>query len=137
MRWSQLKKLIESLFDPSLNLQIHCTVHRSEGGPNIGRYWIVLNKETIWEEPRKVIPSLVAGTANPVATEITAVLRDYLDTPREEILTKAFAADKWGLVEVLRAADRRVGKRRLMELQGEAQSLAAGQIIEARLGAND
>lgn len=133
MRWSKLKKLLEALFDPALDLQIHCTVHRSEGGPNIGRYWFVLDNVIIWEEPKKVIPSLVAGTENPVATEITAVLREYLDTPKDDLLKRDFRADRWGLVDVLRAADRRVGKRRLMELRESTQCMAAWEVVDRRL----
>lgn len=133
MRWSKLKKLLEELFDPALDLRIHCTVHRSEGGPDIGRYWVVLDKETIWEEPRKVIPSLVAGSANPVAAEITPILREYLDTPKDALLTHSFAGDRWGIVDILRSADRRVGKRRLVELRETTHVEAAHLIIDRRL----
>ena len=125
MRWSQLKGLLEALWDENLDLKMHCTVHRGPDGLAIGRYWIVFKGQTIWEEPRDVASFLKAGRGNSVATEITAVLRQYLDTPKDELLSAAFPGDRWGLTEVLLAADRRIGKRRLVELKSKCASAAA------------
>lgn len=131
MRWSQLRGLLTELFDPELELQVHCTVHRGEE-VSIGRYWFILDGKTIWEIPRRVAPDIAAGRPNTVATEITALFREYLDTPREQLLTRPFEGDQWGVTEILKAADRRIGKRRLREIE-PLLSPPAQLIIRKRL----
>jgi hypothetical protein len=132
MRWSKLRKLLTELFDPELDLQIHCTSHRGEEIA-IGRYWFVLDGETIWEVPRRVAPDLAAGIENPVASRVTAILREYLDTPRDDLPGKKFEGDEWGLADLLRAADRRIGKRRLEQLTRADLPQAARKVVEKRL----
>ncbi len=44
----------------------------------------------------------------PYLTDICSIsdlLREYIDTPKAELLTKQFTSDKWGLVNILRAVD--------------------------------
>jgi hypothetical protein len=132
MRWSALKKLLEELFDPELKLSIFCTVHRGRGGPDIGRYWITLDGDTIWEVPRDVHKLTESKAAEPVATEITAVLREYLDCSKEDLFSKRFDGDRWRLTDVLRAADRRIGKRRFVELVERGITPAGFLVLQAR-----
>ena len=51
-----------------------------------------------------------------VISEISNLIREYIDTGKEELLNKEFINDKWELTNILKAADRRIGKRRLNEL---------------------
>ncbi len=113
MRWSSLKKLLQDLLDPALDIEIHCTAYRGEDGNNIGRYWINLDGDMVWEVPKQISKQLRAGTGNTVASKITQILRDYLDTPKDQILIREFPSDIWGITDILKASDRRVGKRRL------------------------
>jgi hypothetical protein len=46
---------------------------------------------------------------------------------------KHFENDAWGLVNILKSADRRIGKRRLRELKSKTHNRAAHKIIEERL----
>ncbi|MCV5696772.1 hypothetical protein OFN29_31400, partial [Escherichia coli] len=67
----------------------------------------------------------------PYLTDICSIsdlLREYIDTPKAELLTKQFTSDKWGLVNILRAADRRIGMRRLDQLQHKTHNIAALKI---------
>lgn len=132
MRWSALKKLLEELFDPELKLSICCTVHRGHGGPDIGRYWITLDGDTIWEVPRDAHKLIESGASEPVATEVTAVLREYLDCPKEDFFSRRFERDRWGLTDILRAADRRIGKRRFAELVERGIPPAGFLVLQAR-----
>ena len=133
MRWSQLQKQIEALFDESLDLRVRCTVQRGESGERIGRYWFVLNGETIWDEPRHVSQMLKAGEQNSDASAMGEIIREYLELPKDALMDYAPPLDRWGLADILRAADRRIGKRRLGDLKAKVQTPAALQIIAARL----
>ena len=53
------------------------------------------------------------------------MLREYIDTPSSELMTKKFEGDHWGLTDILRAADRRIGRRRLAELAEVVSNPAA------------
>jgi hypothetical protein len=48
-------------------------------------------------------------------------------------LIKVFENDHWGLIDILRAADKRIGIRRLNELTNTYNNKAAFKIIETRL----
>jgi len=137
MRWSQLRVQIEALFDPALKLQLHCTAQRGEDGASIGRYWFVLNKENIWDEPQRISRMLVEGSPNSDASIMGAIIREYLGLSREALLEYLHPDDRWGLVEVLQAADRRIGKRRLPAMKSRFSCRAALRILEQRLCEHD
>jgi hypothetical protein len=65
--------------------------------------------------------------------DISNLIRDYVDTSREALLQKSFDHDHWGLTDILKAADRRIGKRRLAELREMVRNDAALKVIDARL----
>jgi hypothetical protein len=113
VRWSHLRQLVKELWDPALDLDIHCAVERGTGGPPVGRYWITLDREKIWEAPQRASEKRDEERRDETASEVTAVLREYLDTPKDELFEKRFEGDRWELTNVLKAADRRIGKRRL------------------------
>ncbi|MCO6430639.1 MAG: hypothetical protein J5J00_07235 [Deltaproteobacteria bacterium] len=132
MRWSQLKKRIEELFDPELSLSVFCTVQRGPSN-SIGRIWFKCSKEVVWDEPRNVSKRVSAGETNDDVSTMTSIMREYLALPREEIFTFNSPLDSWGLVEMLKAADRRIGKRRLTDLKANTKGRAALQLIIRRL----
>jgi hypothetical protein len=136
MRWSRLQGLVHEIWSQDLELRIHCTFYALSGTARIGRYWITLGSEIIWDVPRDFPEERAKGTYNPFASEISALLRAYLDTPRAELLTRAFPADRWSLIEILRVADRRIGSARLFGLREALSSPAARRILELRLAAD-
>ncbi len=114
------------------------------GTTGIPRYWITLGKEIIWDYPKQFV-SLGYLDRHllerpypfrwPYATdisEISCLIREYLDTPRSQILSKPFAHDIWGIVNILRATDRRVGSRQWEALKQSASSEAVNKILAIR-----
>jgi hypothetical protein len=112
------------------------------GSTGLPRYWITLNKETIWDYPKQfatkngVVKNLSGFEAQyPYVTDvgdISELVREYIDTPKVEIFNKVFNDDRWGLINILRAADRRIGRRRLDDLKEKTHNIAAHKVIKAR-----
>jgi hypothetical protein len=59
------------------------------------------------------------------------IIREYIDTPISELLVKSFENDHWGLTGILRAADYRIGKTRLLILKG--RNSVVDKVINRRL----
>jgi hypothetical protein len=146
-RWSKLQSAFYRVVSPDVRLQLQCRVVRmnsARGSTNLPRYWITLGKETIWSYPdqfaiagggtKRVDSSKI--TYYPFVTDVPAIselIREYVDTPVSELLSKQFASDHWGLVNILRAADRRIGQRQLPRLRRKVHNIAALKVIDARL----
>lgn len=149
-RWSKLQKELYLILDPRIDLQLHCSIYRMEsqrGSTDLPRYWITLNSEILFDYPsqfadqpgglRVTLPRGIT-VHYPYMTDISdisALIRAYIDTPPEQLLTKSFDQDRWGLIDLLRAADRRVGKRRLKSFANSHPHPAIQKIIAARLAA--
>ncbi|MBW7571942.1 SF0329 family protein [Caproiciproducens faecalis] len=150
--WSKLQKEIDSILDQNIDLQFHCTVYRKKGGWNSGmnmfpKYWFVLNREIIWNYPDDFTDILNHDTGNDepfsiypdygnTKTNIPHLICEYLNTPRNELLTKNFQYDIWGLTNLLLAADRRIGKRRFRQLCQKTASAAVDKVLGARENAS-
>jgi hypothetical protein len=121
------------------------------GDKNLPRYWITLGKEIIRDYPKDFKNKTMADARSCLedsrinrfllrdlyphsreAPTVSDVIREYIETPKEELLTKSFEHDRWGLTDILRAADRRIGKRRLLALK-LLHNTAVTKIIDARL----
>ena len=113
------------------------------------RYFITLAGEIIFDYPKDFalkdgrIKSLAQGGA-PLAkiypydsgiSGIGELIREYIDTPKDELFKKHFDADEWGLANILKAADKRIGKRRLQILAKNKKNQAMQKVIAARLEA--
>ncbi len=106
------------------------------GTTGIPRYWITLGKEIIWDYPKDFVSRGYLDRHLPYPwpyrtdiSEISCLIREYLDTPRSQILLEPFENDLWGIVNILRAADRRVGSRQWDELERSATSEAVTKIL--------
>ena len=157
-RWSKLGRDIKALFAPGLPLQIHCNARPPnckfpQGTTRFPRYWITLGKETIFDYPSDFLElidheaadwemsrsdasgQITVWNSYPFekhgVSEISCLIRDYIDRPKEALM-EPFENDRWGLADILRAADRRIGKQRLREMQTE--NPGARKIISLRLG---
>ena len=145
-RWSKLQSALYRITDPAIRFQIQCRVVRMDstyGSTDLPRYWITLGKETIWSYPGQfVVPGGATRrvdsprlTHYPYTTDVPAIsdlIRDYIDTPVADRLTKQFTNDHWGLVNILRAADRRIGQRQLPLLRRKIHNLAALKVLDLR-----
>jgi hypothetical protein len=141
--WSKLQRQVYLIIDPTIKFQIQCRVYAMDskfGHTGLPRYWITLGRETIWDYPRQFIdaphPEREHPSHYPYGTDISAIselLREYLDTPREELLSKQFENDHWGLINILRAADIRIGSRQWPRLMKKTHNSAALKVLERRM----
>lgn len=138
MMWSKLQKQLYKIMDPTVKFQMHCSVFKTKSAWNAGQkagiskkkesiphYWITVNGETVWDFPNNYIDndSLVDGFTIKETyfypdnyTWVADVLRNYINTPKEKLLTIEFDNDKFGLVDVLRKYDRRISKNKRKDM---------------------
>lgn len=143
-RWSKLKKSIEDLFAPGLPLQIHCTAIRTtlhnEGSlaEVLGVFKVCLGKNVIWNFPRQFVneETVYPDGGNQYSfgvRDLNELLRDYLDTPKRILLEKEFARDVFGLTNILKAADRRLGLERLETYFKNCEQESLRRVLSTRL----
>lgn len=65
-------------------------------------------------------------------SDISQVIENYVQRPESEIMDPV-DGDVWGLVDILRVCDRRVGRRRLEKLLDSTDDEVLRMIIERRL----
>lgn len=143
-RWSKLQRDLYNVIAPEIDLQIHCAVYRMDsqcGRTSLPRCWITLGRQIVWDYPKQFVDRPTGENTPisyyPYSTDMSAIsdlIREYIMTPSKDILSKHFKNDHWGLVNILRAADRRVGERRLHLLRRKTHNKAALMIIARRLG---
>jgi hypothetical protein len=134
-RWSKLEKRISNLVADNINFAVKCTVYHYRGkhGPrHVPRYWITFNKEIIWEFPGEYYDGWWGVFHN-----ISKLIEEYIDTPRNELLCKQFKNDESHITDILKAVDRRIGKKSLLKLKEKIDTPAARKIINYRLGATE
>jgi len=145
-RWSKLQSALYRLIDPTIRFQLQCRVVRmnsAHGRTDLPRYWITVGKEVIWDYPGQfALPgggtkrsdgNFVAGYPhNTDVALISDLIRDYIDMPVAELLTRQFSTDHWGLVNILRAADRRIGQRQWPRLKRKIHNIGALRVLAIR-----
>jgi hypothetical protein len=141
--WSKLQREFYLLRAEGLDFQLQCRAYRMDserGSTNCPRYWITLGKEIVWDYPKDFIKEIHPNRKNPKSypyltdtPDISNLIREYMDTPKNEIMTKIFENDYWGLINILRAADKRIGRKRLSDLKNNTINKAAQKVMEARL----
>ena len=120
---SKLKKKIESLWSPNLDMQIHANYYQKA---HAERWWIALNGEIVWDFPAPFVGYnrlTPMGARLPMIQHfgsfecqiIKNIVVPFMTTPVDELLIAKFDHDEWELGDILRAADRRLGKKRLRE----------------------
>ena len=65
-------------------------------------------------------------------SDISDVIEAYIECPENELM-QPFTDDKWGITDILRACDRRIGKQRLIQMHDETENAVVREIIEKRL----
>jgi hypothetical protein len=129
--WSKLRRQVYTILEPELNLQLYCTFYISDRDYKAGpftspRHWITLEKEIIWDFPSyflewkhpnvpKTLKYLESGHGlwGDFGSAPAQLMLEYLSTPVNQLLARVFSLDYWGLMNILRAGDRRIGQRRL------------------------
>lgn len=125
--WSKLQREIYKLLDPAVPMQIQCRAYRMPGSqshnPQIPRYWVTLDQEIIFDYPANATREQKFTMYDHVP-QISQTLREYIDTPLAGLLNKEFTADTFKITDLLKAADRRIGKAKLLAWgQGKPESV--------------
>jgi hypothetical protein len=150
--FTKLEKIIEQLFYPNLKLKIKCFSYTA-GKNAIPRFYLQLDKEIIWDFPKdfeiKEIPFYSWADDN----HISELIREYIDTPLDELLNKEFKLEKvsfinhgnydgnakeynidYKLTELFKAADRRLGKEKLLSWHKKINNSKVDLILLKRFG---
>ena len=141
-RWSKLQKRLYNLMDTNIDFQIHCALYEMNSndgwhGNKLPRYFIKIGKDIVFDYPKdfdtkKSYKSNVYPWITDIS-EISNVIEEYIQCPESEILNN-FENDKWGITDILRVCDRRIGKRRLHELKSTITDEVLLGIIQRRIG---
>ena len=144
-QFSFLKKKLENLFCLELRVQFYAEVIRIKGScsTTMPRYYLTLDSEVIWDYPKhfKKIERL-HGSWWTCGQRISALVKDYVNTPVKELLVKEFDDNRCqsrfindiplGLVELFLACDRRLGKERLLAWAKQIEIPTVHDILKRR-----
>ena len=161
-KFSKLKKEIEKLFDQKLDMQFCCSAYpmRPKNGyatRSIPRFYVKIGKDIIWDFPKdfEVEPRSSEWCSD---NGISALVREYIDTPVAELLSKEFSGEfrtlshrpprkghpkKFrirhsdmevvkSLTDIFKTADRRVGKQKLYIWAANSETPQVEIIMNAR-----
>ena len=140
-RWSKLQSRVYNLMDESINFQIHCAVYEMNSndgwhGNKLPRYFITVDKDIVFDYPKDFDTTEKYGfNSYPWDTdisEISDIIEEYIQSPMSKLLN-VFDNDKWGITDILRVCDRRIGIRRLLEMKDTIDNEILLGIIERRL----
>jgi hypothetical protein len=141
--WSKLEKRLRALPDPALDLRFRFTVYRQEkvATPHPAdpacKFWITLGKTTLWAVPsdrHSGDHAQVDYNSRRGPAWLLEIAWDYLALPRDELLGWAPEWNGWGLVDLLKACDRRIGTRRFDALRAVIAEPAALHLLDLRAG---
>ena len=85
------------------------------GSADLPRYWITIGKEIVFDYPKQFINDQ-ENKNYPYETQISDIsncIREYIDCPVNMLPEKQFQNDLWGLTDILKVVDKRLGKERL------------------------
>lgn len=142
-RWSKLQRRLYSLMDPAAEVQLHCALYEMNSnngyhGNKLPRYFITVGKEIVFDYPKDFDTTRNYGrNSYPWDTEISDIsdlIEAYIQRPEKELM-QPLEGDVWGLADILRACDRRVGKRRLQTLRDTTENERLLRIMDRRIGA--
>ena len=139
-RWSKLQERVYNIVDPELNFQIHCALYEMNSndgwhGEKLPRYWITIGKEIVFDYPRMFNTFERYGfNSYPWYNDISCIsdlIEGYIERPKEKLM-EPFENDSFGITNILRVCDRRIGKRRLKKIYDNVDNDVIKRIIELR-----
>lgn len=126
--------------EPSAEFQIHCALYEMNSndgyhGSKLPRYFITVGKDIVFDYPKDFDTTNKHGVTsypwNPAVSKISGLIEEYIQRPCDELM-EPFENDKWGITDILRVCDRRMGKRRLQEIKENTDNEVILKIIEKR-----
>lgn len=140
-RWSKLQKRLYSIIDYNSEFQIHCALYEMNSLDGyhtykLPRYFITIGKDIVFDYPKDFDTTLKYGTnAYPWDCDISDIsecIWQYLNVPKEKLL-EPMKFDRWGITDIIRVCDKRVGRRRLLKLKEYTENEVLLNIINTRL----
>ncbi|HAN77302.1 MAG TPA: hypothetical protein DCQ31_05770 [Bacteroidales bacterium] len=144
-RWSSLQKDIEKLFVPELKMQIRCHSYP------IGRYsnaipcfYVTLSRLSVWEYPKLYATAAESFHGWASQMEFSQTIRNYINCPLNEVFKMNIPIGKYqfgtpgietaenDLIQILIAADRRLGKEKLLAWFAENPNKYAQIVLNLR-----
>ena len=118
--WSKLQKSLYQIIADETCFQIHCSAYRmnsQRGGTLLPRYWITIEKDIVFDYPKQFLNEKEKESYPYVnqVSEISTLIREYIDCPPNLLPEKTFENDLWGLTDILKSVDKRLGKERLLK----------------------
>ena len=154
IQFSKVKKQIESLFEPELNMQFCCIAYpmRTDWSNNhIPRFYVKLGDKIIWDFPKDFDMKKAHWALWARTNGIVDLVREYIDTPVSEVLTKKFKGDEYEFVaqylyentqetikinyrltDIFKAADRRLGKEKLLAWAAKIKNPIVDRVLDER-----
>lgn len=130
-RWSKLQRELYKIIDPAIGFQMHSMSYDDGCSTGFPRYWATIGKEIVYDWP-KDYNKISKDWYDTDIENISRLIRAYIDCPADELLTHAFN-DRFALLPLLQACDRRIGKRRLAAMLDDEAHAKYRFIIERRL----
>lgn len=146
-RWSKLKSKVEALIVDKLPLRIYCSEIRTTWSNDgslpeaLGTFTIRLGGDVIWDFPKQFVNYFTeypdgGNHYSYSVSNINNLLREYIDSPKSDLLSKKFSSDYFGITEVLKCADRRLGLKNIETHFCETSDLAVAAVLAARRALN-
>lgn len=141
--WSRLERRLRDLPDPCLQLRFRFTAYRQESiatpwqGDAAGKFWITLGKDTIWAVPRdrhSGDTAWIGCEARRSPGWLVELAAEYLQLPRGGLQDWTPSWSGWGLPDILKACDRRIGRRQWPNLREQLTEPVALHLLDLRAG---
>lgn len=139
-RFSKLQQRLYNIVDPKLNFQIHYALYEMNSnngyhGNKLTRCFITIGKDIVFDYPKNTDYSGNYGIKyayDPDISDISVLIDEYIECSLDNIMNQ-FENDKWGITDILRVCDRRIGKRRLQKIKDNTSDPVLLDIINKRL----
>lgn len=135
-RWSKLRSSLYHLMIEGF--QMHIALWRMRAEP-IPRFWITLGQgseqQVVFEYPRceaDIQERQKIKWKNHMEV-FSELISEYVNTSVDDIVHKTWTNDKYSLIDIFKACDRRIGYRRLQILANTLQNEQAINIVQQRL----
>lgn len=114
--WPRLIAALENLFVPDLKLHVQLGTSTQSDflEQKLERLWITLQEQVVWDFPTELLESgtcLTAEQSVDLVTEnrLADIFEFYCETPVRLLPYVTHPSDCWGITDILRSADRRLG----------------------------
>lgn len=142
--WSKLERRLRELPDPALDLRFRFTAYRyavietPHPSELTCKFWITHGRRTLWSVPRDRHPgkddSDIGFYGRRSPGWLVELAAEYLQQPRSGLIGWQPEWEGWGLVDILKACDRRIGKRQWPLLRAMLREPVALHLLALRSG---